>query len=128
MESGAYKMKLAFTLKTRADNSSLERRFGRCPYFLIVDTDSGKRGIMENPALQSQHGAGTQAAQFLVEEGVEAVISGDFGPNAYSVLDAAGVRMYSATEKPVENLLSDFQDGNLRRATPRGGRGRGRRR
>jgi len=121
-------MKLAFTLKTRADNSSLERRFGRCPYFLIVDTDSGKRGIMENPALQSQHGAGTQAAQFLVEEGVEAVISGDIGPNAYSVLDAAGVLMYTAIEGPVENLFSDFQGGNLRRATPRGGRGHGRRR
>ncbi len=121
-------MKLAFTLKTQAEDAKLERRFGRCPYFLTVDTESSERTILQNPALLSPHGAGTQAAQFLIEEGIEAVISGDFGPNAYSVLDAAGVRMYTAVEGRIERLFADFQDGNLQRATPRGGRGRGRRR
>jgi len=121
-------VKLTFTVKTQAENAKLERRFGRCPYFLIIDTESGKRTILENPALDSPHGAGTQAAQFLIENNVGVVVSGDFGPNAYSVLDAAGVQIYTADEGPVEKLFADYQDGNLQRATPHAGRGHGRRR
>jgi predicted Fe-Mo cluster-binding NifX family protein len=121
-------MKVAFTVNTQAENPSLERRFGRCPYFLVVDTETQKRTLLSNPGLDSPHGAGTQAAQFLVGENIEAVISGDIGPNAYAVLNAAGVEMFSAGMGQVDALLADFQAGNLQHAISRGGRGRGRRR
>lgn len=121
-------MKLAFTVKEQVNNPNLERRFGRCPYFMIVDTEGQKRTFISNPALETPRGAGTQAAQFLVGEKVEAVISGDFGPNAYSVLDAAGVEMYTAAETQIDLLLANFQAGKLLRATSHGKRGHGRRR
>jgi predicted Fe-Mo cluster-binding NifX family protein len=121
-------MKVAFTVNTQAENPSLERRFGRCPYFLVVDTETQKRTLLSNPGLDSPHGAGTQAAQFLVGENIEAVISGDIGPNAYAVLNAAGVEMFSAGMGQVDALLADFQAGKLQHAISRGGRGRGRRR
>ena len=122
-------MKLAFTVNTQDDNPNLERRFGRCKYFLIVDTETQSRSLLSNPGLDSAHGAGTQAAQYLVEENVGAVIGGDFGPNAYSVLEAAGVQMYAAGDAKVDSLIADFHTGKLQRAASRsGGRGRGRRR
>ena len=61
-------------------------------------------------------------------ENVEVIICGDFGPNAYSVLDASGIQMYTASEDLVDTLLADFHAGNLRRAISHSRHGHGRRR
>jgi len=37
---------------------------------------------------------GTQAAQYIARQGAQAALSGDFGPNAYYALNAAGIAMY----------------------------------
>ena len=121
-------MKLALTVNNQAENPILDRRFGRCPYFLIVDTETQKRTFLSNPGLVSERGAGTQAAQYLVNENVEVIICGDFGPNAYSVLDAAGIQMYTASEGKVDSIIADFHTGKLRRALSHSGHGHGRRR
>jgi predicted Fe-Mo cluster-binding NifX family protein len=39
-------------------------------------------------------GAGSLAAQYAADQHASAVISGDFGPNAFNVLQAAGIAMY----------------------------------
>jgi predicted Fe-Mo cluster-binding NifX family protein len=123
-------MKLALTVDGQAENPKLDQRFGRCPYFLIVDTVTQDRIFLRNPGLDSERGAGTQAAQYLINNRVEVIVSGHFGPNAYSALDAAGIQMYSANDGKVDTLLTDFQAGKLPRAEPQGGgrHGRGRRR
>jgi len=121
-------MKLALTVNKQADNPKLDRRFGRCSYFLVVDTETQKRAFLSNPGVDSERGAGTQAAQYLVNESVEAVISGHFGPNAYSVLDAAGIQMFAANEGQVDSLLADFHTGKLPHAVSQDGHRRGRRR
>ncbi len=70
--------------------------FGRCDYFVIVDTETGESSSVKNTSAEAATGAGTAAAQDLFNAGVQAVISGQIGPNAYEVLKAAGIAMYSA--------------------------------
>ncbi len=110
-------MKLAITGGIPQIETQLERRFGRCAYFIVVDTETRAWEAFPNPAADARGGAGTQAAQFLANQRVEAVVSGHFGPNAFAALDAASIHMYSAQEGQVETLVDDFLAERLVRVT-----------
>ena len=110
-------MKLALSVGTPQLEASLERRFGRCAFFIIVDTETREWESHPNPAADARGGAGTQAAQFLANHGAEAIVSGDFGPNAFMALDAAGIAMYTARTGQVEALIDDFLSERLERVT-----------
>jgi predicted Fe-Mo cluster-binding NifX family protein len=71
----------------------MDPRFGRCQYLAIVDTDSAQFEAIQNPAVSAGGGAGIQAAQLVANKGVEAVLTGNVGPNAYNTLSAAGIKI-----------------------------------
>ncbi|AFL95979.1 putative dinitrogenase iron-molybdenum cofactor biosynthesis protein 1 [Thermococcus cleftensis] len=80
-------------------NDRVNQAFGRTPTFTIVDVENGEITsiqVVPNPGYSQPRGAGVTAAQFAIDQGAEAVIAGQFGPNSYGVLQAAGIRMYSA--------------------------------
>lgn len=79
-------------------DSRMQRIFGRCSYFLLVDPKSMACESIPNPNAATSGDAGILAAQFLVEKGVSAVLTGDVGPEAESILAAAGIEIFSATE------------------------------
>ena len=107
-------MKVAITASEPQFEAELEPRFGRCAYFLIVDTETQDWKPMKNPAAEAMGGAGPQAAQFLADNEVEAVISGEFGPNAYTALEAAGVRMYISQVEQINALFKKFLADQLK--------------
>jgi len=87
--------------------------FGRCPMYVFVDTDTLAFEALDNPAQAAPGGAGVRAAQFVVEQGAQAVISGNVGPNAYDVLNSAGVPVYLFTAGSVRQAVEAFQQGRL---------------
>ena len=93
-------------------------RFGRCPYFLIVDAKTQKVEALENKGVQAAHGAGVSAAQIVADSGCEIVITGNVGPNAFSALNAAGIKIFTrALGKTCEQVLKAYNDGDLEEAT-----------
>lgn len=107
-------------------------RFGRCPYFLIVNTETQKVEALENKGVQAARGAGVSAAQIIADSGCEIVITGNVGPNAFYTLNAAGIKIFiSPLGKSCEQALKAYNDGNLKEASgskpcgPGWGRGRG---
>ena len=106
-------MKVAITAGVPNFETKLEPRFGRCAYFLIVDTETQERMTMQNPAADAMGGAGPQAAQFLADQDVQAVISGEFGPNAYTALEAAGILMYRSHVDQINLLFQKFLSDQL---------------
>jgi predicted Fe-Mo cluster-binding NifX family protein len=110
-------MKIAITSSGKEITSALNPRFGRCEYFIIVDTENKEREAIENPAVSAGGGAGTQAAQFIANQGVEAVISGRFGPNAFAALEAAGLQAFVSTQETVDAALDKFLAGELEQIT-----------
>lgn len=106
-------MKIALTAEEANLEGALDPRFGRCNYFLVVETEDRSFSAHSNPATGASGGAGPQAAQFISELGAEAIVSGDFGPNAFRALSAAGMKLYKAPVKPVTELLDDFIAGSL---------------
>lgn len=98
--------------------------FGRCAHYVFVDTDTMLGEAVENPARGAPGGAGIQAAQFIVERGAQAVVTGQVGPNAMGVFQAAGVPVYLFSGGTVRQAVAAFRAGKLPPAQP-GGRGRG---
>ena len=87
--------------------------FGRCPTYLFVDTETMAFEAVTNPAMNQGGGAGIQAAQFVVNQGAEAVLSGNLGPNAFDVLQAAGVPGYLIVEGTVSQAVEAYSEGLL---------------
>lgn len=106
-------MKVAVSAASEGVQAQVDPRFGRCPYYVFVDTETGAVVSMANAAVASGHGAGIQAAQFVIQEGAEAVIAGRFGPNAYQVLASAGVVVYQSSEQTVTAAIEAFKANEL---------------
>ena len=106
-------MKIAISATNSTMEAQVDSRFGRCSHYAFVDTESERAEIQENPAVTSGSGAGIQAAQFVVEQGADAVISGHVGPNAYQVLDAAGVAVYQAAGLSIQEAVDALEAETL---------------
>ena len=87
--------------------------FGRCPTYIMVDTETVEFQALPNPAMNQGGGAGIQAAQFVVERGAQAVLTGNLGPNAFDVLQAAGIPAYMVPEGTVRQAVTAFKAREL---------------
>lgn len=108
-------MKIALTTVSPEIESAVDPRFGRCAYLLVVDTETLQWESYPNPGASAMGGAGIQSAQFVSAQKVQAVVSGDFGPNAYTALEQAGIPMYVyGDSRTAQEALAAFKAGNLR--------------
>lgn len=108
-------MRIAIPVKGPKGEEMLDNRFGRCERFLFVNTENDSRTTRENEA-RNMGGAGIMAAQTVVSEQVDVLITPDLGPNAFKVISSAGVDVYKASRGTVEQLLKELEEGKLERA------------
>ncbi len=109
-------MKVSFTAKGATLDSPSEERFGRAPYFIIVDLDTGAFEAVQNPYVEGAGGVGPKAAQILVSHDVKAVVSGQVGENAREALVAAGIEMFTFRGGSVQDALEQFKKNALQRS------------
>lgn len=83
----------------------------RAPFFMF--NEDGEETIVENPAAQAQGGAGIQAAQFLVDNKVDVLITVRCGQNAADVFKAADMKIYKSVNKAAADDLADLKNGKL---------------
>jgi predicted Fe-Mo cluster-binding NifX family protein len=127
-------MKVAISSLGRDLESPVDPRFGRCPYFVIVDVETLAYEAISNSAVGTPHGAGIQAAQLIVSKGARAVLTGNIGPKAFSALSATGVEVLTGASGTVKDTLERFKRGELSSSVAptvgghfgQGGRGMGR--
>ncbi|MCX5903143.1 MAG: NifB/NifX family molybdenum-iron cluster-binding protein [Proteobacteria bacterium] len=89
----------------------VDPRFGRSQLFLFVDTETMEYECVENPALTAGGGAGTKAAQLVSDKGAQAVLTGNVGPNAFSALNAAGIKIYAGMTGTALQAVEKFKNG-----------------
>lgn len=125
-------MKVAVTSIGPTVESAIDPRFGRCSFFIIVESHDMSNEAIDNENSSLGRGAGIQAAQLMAHKGVKAVLTGNCGPNAYKTLKAAGIDVYAGCGGTVSEVVERFKSGHLRIATepnvashaPMGGEGR----
>lgn len=107
------KMRVAVS-STGADlDAAVDPRFGRCPFFIIVDTDTMEFEAVPNVSWQSPSGAGIEAAQIVANKNVQVVLTGDVGPNAYKALSAAGIQVITGITGTVRDVVEKYRKGGL---------------
>jgi len=107
------KMKICVTATAGDLNVQVDPRFGRCQYFVFVDSDTMTFEAMPNEAIAAPGGAGIQAAQTVVNKGANMLISGNIGPNAFQVLSTAGVKVATGVNGTVKEAVEMYKNGGL---------------
>ena len=105
-------MKTAISAAGTDKNASFDYRFGRCGAFHIYD-DNGFVKAIENTAATSAGGAGIAAANTVIDEGVDSVITGSTGPNSFRVLSGANIKIYRNTGLEIPNAVEEMKKGGL---------------
>ncbi len=106
-------MKICISSTGNDLNAKVDPRFGRCQIFLFVDIDTLEIEAVPNPAATAGGGAGTKAAQLVADKRVEAVLTGNVGPNAYTALEAAGIKIYTGMSGICQDALDSFKQGKV---------------
>jgi predicted Fe-Mo cluster-binding NifX family protein len=106
-------MKIVVTASAADLDALASPVFGRCPSYVFVDPETMAFEAFENPAISAAGGAGIQAAQFVVERGAQAVVTGNVGPNAFNVLQSANVPIYLFGEGTVRQAAEAYKAGRL---------------
>ncbi|MCP4574583.1 MAG: dinitrogenase iron-molybdenum cofactor biosynthesis protein [bacterium] len=107
-------MKIAVTAQGPTLESDVDPRFGRTQCFIVIDTDKGTHRVVDNAQnLQAAQGAGIQAAQTMVDQSVEAVLTGNCGPKAFKVLGAARIAVHVGVKGTVAEAVAEFTAGSL---------------
>lgn len=107
------KMKVAITALEPNLDSQIDPRFGRAKYFIIVDLDTMAYKVIENEGVKAASGAGTLAAQKIIDEGVSVVCSGDVGPHAREVIESSGIKIVHLEGGSVRDAIEKIKGGNL---------------
>ncbi|HDD36834.1 MAG TPA: dinitrogenase iron-molybdenum cofactor [Archaeoglobus veneficus] len=109
-------MKIAASTNVGGLDDKITPMFGRAPTFTIVDVKNGEITAIEtvkNTAAVRGGGAGIAASQTLADKGVEVLLTGNVGPNAISVLNAANIKIYRADGLVVEDAVKKYLNGEL---------------
>ena len=106
-------MKLAISSNGTGLDSAIDPRFGRCAYYIVYDLDNDTFDTVENKSRMAAGGAGIQSAQAVADLKADAVITTNIGPNAFRVLETAGIKVYSGLTGSVKQAIEDFKKGSL---------------
>jgi len=106
-------MKIAVSSSGSDLNSQIDPRFGRCAFFVIVETDDMNFEVFDNESLALGGGAGIQAAQFVASKGAGAVLTGNCGPNAVQTLGASHVEVFVGQSGTVKEVIEKFKRGEM---------------
>lgn len=104
-------MKIAVSASGTNLDTQVDPRFGRCLYFVIFDLETGEFKAMNNSNQMEAGGAGISTAQVIIDQGVQAILTGNCGPNAYQVLTSAGVQVITGISGSVGNAIQDYRSG-----------------
>ena len=106
-------MKIAIPLDEKTLSSNVCVSFGRTPYFLIYDTETKESIFIENSAAASTGGAGIKAAQTIVDNEANALLTPRCGQNAADVIKSADIKMFKTISASVKDNIDAFINGEL---------------
>lgn len=106
-------MKICVTTQGENLDAPVDPQFGRCQYFVVVDTDTLEFEAVKNPNIDATGGAGIQSGQIMADRQVKAVVTGNVGPNAFQTLHAAGISVITGASGNVRQVIEQYKKGEL---------------
>ena len=110
-------MKIAVSASGPDLEAGVDPRFGRAPYYLLVDPETLEwEAVPNHPNLQAAQGAGVQAAALVARYKPAAVLTGHCGPKAFHTLTTAGIEVIVGVEGPVREAVQGYRAGKYQAA------------
>jgi len=106
-------MKIAISATGPTLDAEVDPRFGRCQYFVIIDPQTMEFEALENSSAMAAGGAGISTGQMIAGKGVEVVLTGNCGPNAYQVLSAAGLQVITGVSGKISDAIEEYKLGTF---------------
>lgn len=104
------KVKIAISCTGRTLEDKMDFRFGRAACFLIVESDTMESTVLDNSATIAPSGAGIAAAQLVIDQQVDAIITGQIGPNALDILKNTDILLFQGVPGTAyENMVAYHQ-------------------
>ena len=107
-------MIIAIPVEIDSKESLVSEHFGRSNYFLIYNSEEKEYKFVENSAAKSSGGAGIKAAQIVVDENTEVLVSPQLGQNAADVINGAKIKIYKAQVGSIKENLQALEEGKLK--------------
>ena len=107
-------MKVAISARGPELSSETDPRFGRAAYIITIDPETKEFEAIDNSTnVNAFKGAGIQAASMVADKGVEVLMTGHCGPNAFKTVAAAGIKVVNDISGTVEETLAKFLAGDV---------------
>lgn len=111
-------MRIAISSQGETLESLVDPRFGRASVFLIVDPETMTFEAIKNAQnLNLPQGAGIQAAQNVLQQKPQVLLTGNCGPKAFKVLQAGGVEVVVGVQGSICDAVRGYLAGEY---TPAG--------
>jgi predicted Fe-Mo cluster-binding NifX family protein len=107
-------MKIAVTSTGPTLDDPIDPRFGRCAYFVIVETNDMSFEAFNNESIALGGGAGIQSAQFVASKKIDAVITGNCGPKALQTLSAAEIQIFLGQSGTARTVIERYKRGDIK--------------
>lgn len=104
-------MRIAISATGLTLDADVDPRFGRCQYFIVVDPVTKEFEAIDNANDATAGRAGISTAQIIAGKGVEAVLTGNCGPNAYQVLSSGGIKVITGVSGKVKDSVEEYALG-----------------
>ena len=89
--------------------SMISSRFGRAPHIVVVDVEGDEVKnikVVPNPGNTASGGAAIKTVQKLINENVETIVAGSYGPNALAALEEVGIKHVQLSGITVREALT----------------------
>jgi len=107
-------VKICITAKGPATGDLFEERFGRAPFFILYDTETGATDAIQNGLVIESGGVGPKAIQVLQMHGIAAIVTGMLGMHAKDALDASGIAAFRGEPgTSVADMIQAFSEKKL---------------
>jgi predicted Fe-Mo cluster-binding NifX family protein len=93
--------KFAITSSGKSEKSFLDLRFGKCENVVIYNKEAGNFNILENPFKNTEQ-SGLKLVEFLKNEGVSVVITGEVGPKVSEALEKEKLQLVLLHEEKIK--------------------------
>lgn len=100
-------MKVAIAANGNTLEANIDNSFGRCAWFIIIDTESGGMEFIPNTTRDNEEGAGKTAVELVASRNVKMIVSGEFGEKIKPMLDSMHIQMVviKDSEKKVSHII-----------------------
>lgn len=91
----------AITSAGKTEKSFMDLRFGKCENVVIFKVSTNQYSVVENPFKEAKD-SGIQLVEFLKEQGVTSIITGEIGPKVSALIEAQKLQLILLHEEKIK--------------------------